>query len=193
MTKVKQLAWEDSILSKLSKLSKPSKPAFTIIELLVASLLLGMLVTVLTMIFNQSSIAWRTGVASVVDMCDIREDIANVRDEADNIILAPETSEKMFLLVSPWDEKGNLRKRAVNSTEMGGENANEFRTTATLLYNTCSSLRSDNVKAKDLGTVNCGSRDRAKSAYGYTVGVTSAGPNRKFGDYDDITTWPEEF
>ena len=41
---------------------------FTILELLVASLLLGMLVTILTMIFNQSSIAWRTGVAGVADL-----------------------------------------------------------------------------------------------------------------------------
>ena len=36
------------------------KKGFTILELLVASLLLGMLMTILTMIFNQSSIAWRT-------------------------------------------------------------------------------------------------------------------------------------
>ena len=41
---------------------------FTILELLVAALLLGMLVTVLTMIVNQSSIAWRTGVAGLLDM-----------------------------------------------------------------------------------------------------------------------------
>ena len=33
------------------------RKGFTIIELLVASLLLGLIVTILTMIFNQSSIA----------------------------------------------------------------------------------------------------------------------------------------
>ena len=26
----------------------------------------------------------------------------------------------------------------------------------------------------------------------FTVGVRSAGPNRTFGDEDDITTWPED-
>lgn len=60
------------------------RKGFTLIELIVASLLLGMLVTVLTMIFNQSSIAWRTGVASVADLDDVRDNIAEVRDEADN-------------------------------------------------------------------------------------------------------------
>ena len=49
------------------------KKGFTILELLVASLLLGMLVTILTMIFNQSSIAWRTGTAVVEDLGDVRE------------------------------------------------------------------------------------------------------------------------
>ena len=60
---------------------------FTILELLVAALLLGMLVTVLTMVFNQSSIAWRTGVAGLIDMDDVRENIANIRDEADSIYI----------------------------------------------------------------------------------------------------------
>ena len=41
------------------------REGFTLVEVLVASLLLGMLVTILTMVFNQSSIAWRTGKASV--------------------------------------------------------------------------------------------------------------------------------
>ena len=45
---------------------------FTLIEVLVASLLLGMLVVILTMVFNQSSIAWRTGKASVAEMDGMR-------------------------------------------------------------------------------------------------------------------------
>ena len=60
------------------------KRGFTIIEVLVASLLLGMLVSILTMMFNQSSIAWRTGVAAVEDLDEVRINIANLRDEADN-------------------------------------------------------------------------------------------------------------
>ena len=44
------------------------KKGFTLIELLVASLLLGLLVSILTTIFSQSSIAWSTGTAGVVDL-----------------------------------------------------------------------------------------------------------------------------
>ena len=61
------------------------KRGFTILELLVASLLLGMLVTILTMIFNQSSIAWRTGVAGVADLDDARANMAELRDELQKI------------------------------------------------------------------------------------------------------------
>ena len=60
------------------------KRGFTILELLVASMLLGMLVTILTMLFNQSSIAWRTGVAGVADLDEVRTNVAELRDEADN-------------------------------------------------------------------------------------------------------------
>ena len=56
------------------------KKGFTILELLVASLLLGMLMTILTMIFNQSSIAWRTGVAGVADLDDVRAALVQFLD-----------------------------------------------------------------------------------------------------------------
>ena len=42
------------------------------IEILVASLLLGMLMTILTMVFNSSAIAWRTGRASNSMMSNAR-------------------------------------------------------------------------------------------------------------------------
>jgi prepilin-type N-terminal cleavage/methylation domain-containing protein len=169
------------------------KKGFTIIELLVASLLLGMLVSVLTMLFNQSSIAWRTGVATIVDMDVIRDEIASIREEADNLILAPETSKKMFMFVSPWDESGNLRRRAVNVGEMGGDNAQLYSQSSMFLFSQASYLRGNSVNADDLGLINCGGSDSARKSYGYTVGVTSAGPDREFGTYDDITSWPEEF
>lgn len=79
------------------------KKAFTILELLVASLLLGMLTTILTMLFNQSSIAWRTGTATVEDMGDVRENIAKVAAEADNIYI---WADGAHLLLSPWAQNG---------------------------------------------------------------------------------------
>ena len=52
---------------------RSSSSGFTLLEVLVASILLGMLVTILTMVFNSSSIAWRTGKASVAEMGDVRK------------------------------------------------------------------------------------------------------------------------
>ena len=54
------------------------KRGFTLIEMLVASLLLGMLVTMLTELFSQSSIAWSAGTAMVTDLDDARYGIAKV-------------------------------------------------------------------------------------------------------------------
>ena len=59
---------------------------FTVLELLVASLLLAMLVTVLTMIFNQSSIAWRTGVAGVVELDRVRARLGTYHDIEDDVL-----------------------------------------------------------------------------------------------------------
>ena len=88
------------------------KRGFTILELLVASLLLGMLVTILTMIFNQSSIAWRTGVAGVADLDDARANMAELRDEADNVYI---WNNKPQRLLGLWNERGKLRTRAVDA------------------------------------------------------------------------------
>ena len=54
------------------------RKGFTLLEVMVASLLLAMLVTILTMIFNQSSIAWTTGTASVAGLGDVRRDMSKV-------------------------------------------------------------------------------------------------------------------
>ena len=97
------------------------KRGFTILELLVASLLLGMLVTILTMLFNQSSIAWRTGVAGVNALEDVRENIAEVRDEADNAYI---WNNQIHRIVGLWDKNGEFRKRAwsgASGSGAGGE------------------------------------------------------------------------
>ena len=47
--------------------------AFTLLELMVACLLLGMLVSALTMLFNTSAVAWRTGTAGVAEIATLAE------------------------------------------------------------------------------------------------------------------------
>ncbi len=56
-----------------------ARDGFTLIEVLVASLLLSMLVVILTMVFNQSSIAWRTGKASVSQMDEMRRELSRTQ------------------------------------------------------------------------------------------------------------------
>ena len=152
------------------------KRAFTILELLVASLLLGMLVTILTMLFNQSSIAWRTGVAGVADLDDVRTNIADLRDDADNAYVWNNNVQR---LVGLWDDGGNLRKRA---WDVDGEGS---------VKGTVISLKDDS-KLSEIKTVSVGSGDSGSSIKTYSVNVKSAGPNREFNDYDDIWSFPDE-
>ena len=58
------------------------RSGFTLIEMLVASLLLGMLVTILTMVFNSSSIAWRTGKAGVSQLSLMRRQLSLAGDQS---------------------------------------------------------------------------------------------------------------
>lgn len=152
------------------------KRAFTILELLVASLLLGMLVTILTMLFNQSSIAWRTGVAGVADLDDVRTNIADLRDDADNAYVWNNNVQR---LVGLWDDNGTLRKRA---WDVEGDGS---------VKGTVISLKDDS-KLSEIKTVSVGSGDSGSSIKTYSVNVKSAGPNREFNDYDDIWSFPDE-
>lgn len=159
------------------------KRGFTILELLVASLLLGMLVTILTMLFNQSAIAWRTGIAGVADLDDVRSNIAEVRDEADNAYI---WNDEVHRIIGLWDDSGELRTRAWDvESESGSDVSAEF------LKARGGNLRDDS-KLSDFRTISVGSGNSSASIKTYTVNVKSAGPNKVFNDYDDIWSYPDE-
>ena len=153
------------------------KKGFTILELLVASLLLGMLVTILTQIFNQSSIAWRTGAAGVANLDRVRDNIAEVREEADNVFIH---GEKQYRITGLWGKDGSLRTRAWSD----GTTEESDKIVMLNLDGT--------TKGVDIGTVNVGQGAAGRAIKTYTVGVTSWGPDREPDTYDDITTWPDE-
>lgn len=161
------------------------RKGFTIIELLVASLLLGMLVTILTMIFNQSSIAWRTGIKSIADLDDVRDTISAVREEADNAIAIPGAPRKVYRMVSLWDNTGQLRNRACDAEDLtkveNWEHVSEIKVSVYV-----------NPKPKDFTPITLGRGD-VGSVDTYTVNVKSAGPDRKFDTYDDVWSWPDDF
>ena len=155
------------------------KKGFTILELLVASLLLGMLVTILTMIFNQSSIAWRTGVASVADLDSVRGNIAAVRDEADNLYVWRNDAN---VLLSIWNDDGDLRSRAIS---VDGESSAGAETA---LAGISSSTTQRNLPVASVGSATAGSAQKT-----YIVNVNSAGPDREFETWDDIWSYPDDF
>ncbi|MGN0847620.1 MAG: type II secretion system protein [Kiritimatiellia bacterium] len=169
----------------------PSKSGFTLLEMLVASLLLGMLVSILTMVFNSSSIAWRTGKAGVAQLSLLRRQLSFAQYRADSLL--PRTSvdspNQIGFVVSPWcTQRQNgefLRTRAVQnvtSSDLGFPKPN------------FSDLRSDEASLSvlpwqqmtGLGSLRLGS---AKS---FTVGVLSYGPDGKRDTDDDISTWPDK-
>lgn len=158
------------------------RKGFTILELLVASLLLGMLVTILTMMFNQSSIAWRTGVAGVAQLDEVRDNIAEVREEADNLFVS---GNQVGRITSLWDANGDLRRRACS---VKGQEQEEDKTDKIVLLN---SVKSD-ITPDKMDPVAVGSGTSGKAFKTYTIGVTSSGPDGVIDTYDDITTWPDE-
>ena len=162
------------------------RKGFTIIELLVASLLLGMLVTILTMIFNQSSIAWRTGAAGVSELDDIRDNIAELRDEADNAFV---WHNRVFRNIGLWNSDGTLRSRSCDAPD-GDTDTDELH--ALILRSKMSAAGV--VTPNRFISINVGQSGKVKKTpQTYTVNVKSAGPDRVFNTYDDIWSWPDDF
>lgn len=147
------------------------KRGFTIIELLVASLLLGLLMTILTMIFNQSSIAWRTGMAGISDLDEVRAKTAMVRDQADSAYVWNGT---IYGLQSLWNENDALNTRAIAT--MG---------------NAYFSVSDAEEGASKSPSVNVGSGSSGESFNTYLVNVESAGPDRNYEEtWDNIWSNP---
>lgn len=170
------------------------KRGFTVLELLVASLLLGMLVTILTMVFNQSSIAWRTGVAGMLDMDEVRDNIAEVRDDADSLYV---WNRQMCRTVSIWKEGSEssspqLKDRAIIG-ESGGD-VQSWELVGGKMRGKRSELTGDTPKPeKAFGPVDNLGQSDSMSGVNYIVNVRSCGPNRRDGDYDDIWSNEDDF
>lgn len=157
------------------------KRGFTIIELLVASLLLGMLTTILTMLFNQSSVSWRTGTAMVADLDDVRENIAQVRSEADDLYL---WNDQRGRLVSPWKFDGTLRDRAC---VMGGAKAQ-----GEAIEKVTTSEKAA-VDRASIASLTVGSAQNGNSQKQYIINVKSVGPDGEPDTWDDVWSFPDEF
>lgn len=161
------------------------KKGFTLLEMLVASLLLSMLVMILTMVFSQSSVAWRTGKASVAEMDVTRRRLSYVQRQADDILPGVRPGQTTLgQVVSAWDnskwkgDNSQLRPRAVEELGQSDLNTGAIKPTTS---DQNWQRPSVNFKDKGLG-----------KASAYIVGVRSAGKDGVMGTADDITTWPED-
>lgn len=165
------------------------RSGFTLIEMLVASLLLGMLVTILTMVFNSSSIAWRTGKAGVSQLSLMRRELSLAQNRADNLLPRIDTQSKSVvgLVAGAWHADGKVRTRAVSRYQYQGDGFFQKPN--------FDSYRSDDASlntAPPWQQVNALGRLRYGSSHAYTVGVLSYGPDGKVDTDDDISTWPDE-
>ena len=148
------------------------KEGFTLVEVLVASLLLGMLVTILTMVFNQSSIAWRTGKASVAEMNEMRLYYSRIQRNADNA-LPGVSGTTVGRVGGAWKSNGEISKRAVAKMDSGVN------------------IGSINPASSPKGSYLCNGKSfQLGSTRTFTVGVWSFGPDGVEGTADDISTWP---
>lgn len=145
---------------------------FTLVELMVACVLLSMLMTALTLVFNQSAVAWRTGMAGVVNLQGTRREMGRVNEDRDAFLPHVESKNDLkWRVVSVFDGTGALRTdRAV---ETGAPMGFSF---------------ADAEKGNKIGLTG---RGVGQSSSLFIIGVRSAGPDRKFDTDDDITTWPE--
>ena len=184
------------------------KKGFTLIEVMVATMLLSMLVTILTMIFNQSSIAWSTGVASVTALGDIREKMSVCARESENVIL-DDRGNTILGVTSVWDlwKDG---KWQVSQNKSGaartlkayadfepkfreqGLNASDVRDP---LLDKVITINGGGALSQGMGS-NHGANGGGGGGYAtFLVGVHSYGPDGKTGgdnSWDDISTMPEE-
>lgn len=157
-----------------------SRAGFTLIEVLVASLLLGMLVSILTMVFNQNAIAWRTGKAGVAQLSDLRHRLARAQRLSENVLPGVDATSagKVGTVVSPWKETDRkMLKRGVGEFRGGSDSF--------------SMPSFQNANPQPWAEVRGLKNIRSGSEKTYIVGVLSYGPDGKKDTDDDITSWPE--
>ena len=158
-----------------------NRRGFTLLEMMVASLLLGMLATTLTMLFNSSAIAWRTGVAGVAQLDNVRTDIGGFHDVQGDFL--PNAAGGEFKTASLWDPATGQIRTTPRAVVRATDNS-----TAYTLYR---SAFQDNA-------MRTGAKVDMRSGFGrgqksslFVVGVRSLGPDGRPDTDDDVTTWPD--
>jgi prepilin-type N-terminal cleavage/methylation domain-containing protein len=172
------------------------RSGFTLIEILVASMLLGMLMSILTMVFNSSAIAWRTGRASNAKMSSARKQLAYAQKLADNALPRITADGETGRIVSAWNFKNNkqsVRDRAVEPSSKMPESwawANWFNNAGPQSWNKQFQSHDGDDAPSPWAGVNDITSMEVQGGHSYLVGVCSWGPDGKENTKDDIDTMP---
>lgn len=155
----------------MQHIANSPKSGFTLIEMIVASLLMGMLVTILTMVFNQSSIAWRTGKATITDLDTTRRDLAQMQYRSEDALprVKVNNTSTAYKVPTLWQNGFTIRSGRNMETVSGVDATKPFEPDKTISASASSG-----------------------SAKTYIVGVFSAGPDGKWDTNDDISSMPEK-
>ena len=179
------------------------KRGFTVLELLVASLLLAMLVTMLTMIFNQSSIAWTAGLLSVDDVTRERRALGSYHDVEDDVLpgIAQQNAQTgqsdnrqlQYRTVSIWQRgaANTLRKNKRAFDAISWDSGISTKLPNAIDANVKKGASVNASESAGSGSIGQNAGGGA-AAGGVVVGVWSAGPDGKWSTDDDINTFPED-
>ncbi len=162
-----------------------SKGGFTLLEMLVASLLLSMMVVALSMVFSSSASAWRVGRAGVDGLHDMRHRLSEYQLSADNAL--PN-------LRGDGRGVGYVRAVWINGTSLvdaDGDSVSNGRGFDTKdVYG--GQMGVDTSGKKPFKSDLSGGSVNGKGFKNYVVGVGSAGPDLEWNTKDDIATWPND-
>lgn len=147
----------------------PVRPGFTLLEMLAASVLLGLLVTLLLSLFNQGEIAWTVGKTTAADTGRQERSLVRAAREGAETVFVKEPTPTAVRLLSAWEADGGVRmSRPFVRVEADLPEAGRA------------------VRSIALETTGGQTAERVE------VVVTSAGPDGQWGTEDDLTTAPLE-
>ena len=147
----------------------PVRSGFTLLEMLAASVLLGLLVALLLSLFSQGEIAWTVGETTAAETGRQERSLVRAARESAEMVFVKEPTPSAVRLLSAWEANGDVRtSRPFVRVEAGLPEAGR-------------AVRPIALEATD-----------GKSAERVEVVVASAGPDGQWGTADDLTTAPAE-
>lgn len=85
------------------------RPGFTLLEMLTASVLLGLLVTLLLSLFNQGEIAWSVGKTTAAETGRRSRSLARAAREGAETVFVTKPTPSALRLLPAWEANGEVR------------------------------------------------------------------------------------